>query len=78
MDKSKLVSHLAAKLGRDNVYSEREDLLVLGYDSTPELHALPDIAVFPRNEEDLAEVINLANDEGLAIVPRGSGTGLSG
>ncbi len=78
MDKSKLVSHLAAKLGRDNVYSEREDLLVLGYDSTPELHALPDIAVFPRTEEDLILAVNLAGDQGMAVVPRGSGTGLSG
>lgn len=72
------VAELSAKLGSENVYAGREDLLVLGYDSTPELQGLPDLAVFPRRLEDLQAAIQMANELGLPIIPRGSGTGLSG
>lgn len=72
------VAELGAKIGPENVYAEREDLLVLGYDSTPELHGTPDIVVFPRKLEDVQAVIETANQMGLPVIPRGSGTGLSG
>ena len=35
------IAHLVEKLGAENVASEKEDLLVLGYDSTPGVHHLP-------------------------------------
>ncbi len=78
MISSEKVAELRAKLGNDNVYSSREDLIVLGYDSTPELHGRPDVAVYPRQVEDLRLAVNMANQLGLPIIPRGSGTGLSG
>lgn len=78
MLQEKLIKRLVDKLGSRNVYHEKEDLLVYGYDSTPSLQYLPDIAVFPSSEEDLIFAMTLANEEGLPIVPRGSGTGLSG
>ena len=73
-----VVNRLVDILGSQNVYHEKEDLLVYGYDSTPALQYLPDIAVFPRSEEDLLFAMTVANEEGMPIVPRGSGTGLSG
>ncbi|TYO98588.1 glycolate oxidase [Geothermobacter ehrlichii] len=72
------VTALSEKLGRKNVLSEKEDLLTLGYDATPGLSALPDIAVYPTRLEELLFALQVARDEGLAVVPRGSGTGLSG
>ena len=72
------IDHLAGRLGRENVYTEKEDLLVLGYDSTPEMHYVPDVVVYPKSQEDLIFAVDFCRQEGLPIVPRGSGTGLSG
>jgi glycolate oxidase len=65
-------------LGTTNVLHEREDLLTFGYDATPELLLLPDVVVFPTSTEQVVELVKFARNEGLPIVPRGSGTGLSG
>ena len=72
------IDHLVSRFGRDNVYSEKEDLLVLGYDSTSELHPVPDVVVYPRTVEETVFAVDFCRQEGLPIVPRGSGTGLSG
>jgi glycolate oxidase len=72
------IQHLIDKLGAANVAYEKEDLLVLGYDSTPGIHHLPEIAVFPTTAEGVLAAMEIAQREGLPIVPRGSGTGLSG
>ena len=72
------LNQLVDKLGSENVYHEKEDLLVYGYDSTPSVHSLPDVAVFPTNTGQVRDALEIARQEGLPIVPRGSGTGLSG
>jgi glycolate oxidase len=72
------IEHLTKKLGEKNVLHEPEDLLVYGYDSTPGIHHLPEVVVFPTSTEQVGEALALARREGLVIVPRGSGTGLSG
>jgi len=72
------IEQLIEKLGAENVASEKEDLLVLGYDSTPGIHYLPDVAVYPTSREGVLAAMEIAGREGLPIVPRGSGTGLSG
>lgn len=72
------IEHLQQALGEKNVYHEKEDLLVLGYDSTPGVHHLPEVAVFPTTTEQVRAALEIARREGLPIVPRGSGTGLSG
>ncbi len=69
---------LQARLGKENVYSETEDLLVLGYDSTPGVHHRPDVVVYPTGSEGVIAALEIAAQEGLPVVPRGSGTGLSG
>ncbi|MEN8687671.1 MAG: FAD-linked oxidase C-terminal domain-containing protein, partial [Desulfuromonadales bacterium] len=70
--------NLIDKLGAKNVLHEKEDLLTFGYDATPEIQLLPDVVVFPTESEQVVEIVNFAREEGLPIVPRGSGTGLSG
>ena len=42
----KIIDHLRQKVGAGNVYQEKEDLLAYGYDATPEIQGLPDVAVF--------------------------------
>jgi glycolate oxidase len=72
------VDHLVEKLGEKNVLHEKEDLLVLGYDATPGVHHLPEAVVYPTSTEQVGAALEIARRERLPIVPRGSGTGLSG
>jgi hypothetical protein len=64
--------------GKNNFTDLPEDLLCYSYDGTALLHHLPEAVVFPENEEQVFNLIKLANDAHFNIVPRGSGTGLSG
>jgi glycolate oxidase len=72
------LAQLVEKLGPKNVYHEKEDLLVLGYDATPGVHHLPEVVVYPTSTEQVVSALEIARLEELPIVPRGSGTGLSG
>ncbi|PLX89634.1 MAG: glycolate oxidase subunit GlcD [Desulfuromonas sp.] len=78
MISKKALQLLIDKLGAQNVASEKEDLLVLGYDSTPGLHHLPDVVVYPTTTEGVQAAMEIAYEENMPITPRGSGTGLSG
>ncbi len=73
-----VIDHLRQKVGAGNVYHEREDLLVYGYDATPEIEGLPEVAVFPENREGLQAALEVSRREGLSVTPRGAATGLSG
>lgn len=73
-----VIDLLRQKVGAGNVYSEREDLLVYGYDATPEITGLPDVAVFPESREGLLAALEVSCREGLVVTPRGAATGLSG
>ncbi len=72
------LKELSERLGSPNVLHEKEDLMVLGYDSTPGVHLLPEVAVFPTDRDGVLAAMEIANREGMPITPRGSGTGLSG
>ncbi|MCX5837780.1 MAG: FAD-binding protein [Deltaproteobacteria bacterium] len=73
-----IIDDLRQRVGAGNIYHEREDLLVYGYDATPEITGLPEVAVFPENREGLKAALEISRREGLAITPRGAATGLSG
>ena len=53
------------------------DLLAYAYDATGEKH-LPDIVVFPADTAQVVACIRAAADAGLAVIPRGAATNLSG
>ena len=78
MINKQVLDSLSKKLGKANVITAAEDLLVLGYDSTPGLHAMPEVVVYPTNSEQVQAVVEIARDNNIPITPRGSGTGLSG
>ncbi|NIQ94818.1 MAG: FAD-binding oxidoreductase, partial [Desulfuromonadales bacterium] len=42
------------------------------------MQGVPDIVVFPETNKEVGFIVALANQEGVPIIPRGSGTGLSG
>ncbi len=55
-----------------------DDLAVWGCDWTRSYDVAPSAIVFPESLEDVVGVTKLANAEGLALVPSGGRTGLSG
>ena len=65
-------------VGRKNYTDSPEDKLTYSYDATPLFSQLPEAIVFPENEQQISELMKLANREKFPVVPRGSGTGLSG
>jgi len=65
-------------VGATNFLDSPEDKLCYSFDGTPIFQQLPEAIIFPENEEQISEVVKLANQEKFNIVPRGAGTGLSG
>jgi glycolate oxidase len=77
MKGSPLVRELIRLLGPDAVLWRPEDLMLYEYDALSCLKQ-PDAVVFPMSTEDVVAVVKLAASAKLPVVPRGSGTGLSG
>ncbi len=65
-------------VGQQNFSDSEEHRIVYSYDATPVYHQLPDAVVFPQSIDQIVEIIKLANEEKFAVIPRGSGSGLSG
>jgi glycolate oxidase subunit GlcD len=73
-----LIKNLRAIVGRENVISEPEELLVYECDGLPQHKHPPRAVVFPTSTEETSEVLQLLSQEGVSFAPRGAGTGLSG
>ncbi len=64
--------------GRQNLLDSTEDRISYSYDGTALLGSLPDLIVIPKSVDQLSSLLKLANEERFSVVPRGSGSGLSG
>src|ERR1700694_1770502 len=73
-----LIEELRTIVGRENVLSEPEELLVYECDGLPQHKHPPCAVVFPTSTEETSEVLSLLSEEGVSFAPRGAGTGLSG
>ncbi len=77
MQKSTL-DKIKSIVGGDNYLDSIEDKLVYSYDGTPLISQKPEAIVLPSSVDEISQIFRLANEDGFAVVPRGSGTGLSG
>jgi glycolate oxidase len=57
--------------------TEPEDLVAYGFDASG-LEGRASAVVWPRSAEDVIKVVRYASEGGLAVVPRGAGTGMTG
>ncbi len=73
-----VIKRLTEIVGPKNVLNSQEDRIVYSYDGTPALTQLPDAIVIPKSVTDISQILKLANEKRFIVVPRGSGTGLSG
>ena len=72
--------HIAEKIEEaigGKVLDDKADLYVYGFDASIH-HAMADVVVKPKNAEDVKEVIRIAYEYGIPVIPRGAGTALSG
>ncbi|MDR2199636.1 MAG: FAD-binding protein [Deltaproteobacteria bacterium] len=73
-----LVRDFQKLLGRENVFTEREDLLSYAFDGAVLPPRAPSIVLMPPSVELLGEALRRAYEGGLALTARGAGTNLSG
>src|SRR5512136_665030 len=74
MVEKKALKELAAKVGKEKVFLDREYLLTYSYDATG-LEYLPDAVVFAETEADVGRVVDWCRRHSVPLVPRGAGVG---
>jgi len=74
----RLIAKLREIVGNDGVTSRATELKVYECDGWTVEKAAPDLLVRPRTTDEVSSVLKLLHQRGLAFVPRGAGTGLSG
>lgn len=65
-------------IGEENLISQGEFFEQYGRDQTENLLFLPNLVLKPGNTEEISRIMKICHNEGLAVTPRGGGTGLSG
>jgi glycolate oxidase len=75
---NQIVKQLQEIVGKERFLNSIEDRISYSYDGTALISSLPEAVVIPRSTEEISRVLKLANEKIFSVVPRGSGTGLSG
>jgi glycolate dehydrogenase FAD-linked subunit len=73
-----IVEALSEIVGRENVISGDEELLVYECDAYTLEKNLPNVVVLPRSTEEVSRVVKICAQHRVPIIPRGAGTSLSG
>jgi glycolate oxidase len=73
----KHIKELQKIVGEEDIKVDKAHLRAYSYDATKERFK-PEAVVFPANEEEVSKVLKYCNEEKIAIVPRGAGSGFTG
>ncbi len=73
----KIIDRIEKVVGKDGYSTKTADLYTYGFDASI-FHNTPEIVVQPRSTEQVSELMKIAFEEEIPVVPRGSGTGLCG
>jgi glycolate oxidase len=74
---ARLLKKIELIVSAQHVHSSQASLLAYSYDATPNFQSLPDVVVAPSNVQEVQSLVLLCAQEGIPIVPRGSGTNLA-
>jgi glycolate oxidase len=74
---AKHIEALKNIVGDDDIKTDKIHLRAYSYDATKE-HYYPDAVVFPENEEEVSKILKYCNDNKIAVIPRGAGSGFTG
>lgn len=84
---NELIEKLALIVGENNISTGKFERLMHTYGKSykdlirirkGQIDSCPDVIVFPRNDSDVKEIINLANKNGIKIIPFGGGSSVVG
>lgn len=75
---SRAINELRAIVGPDGLLTDPNELVVYECDGFPIAKGWPRAAVFPTTTQQVADCVKVLARHRLSIVPRGSGTGLTG
>jgi glycolate oxidase len=75
--KQEIINKLISLIGKDNVKSDKAHLIAYCYDATKSRYE-PDAVVFPRDEQDISNILKYCNENQIVITPRGYGSGFTG
>jgi glycolate oxidase len=78
MSYARVLSELGKRIGKEKIFTEPEELYSYSVGAYTEFKQPPAAVVRASSEEDVRTVLELANRERVPVVPRGSGTSLSG
>ena len=73
-----LVEQLRSIVGSDGVLSAHSDVMVYECDGFVIEKTCPDVVVFPRTADDVAQIVRVCNEGDVPFLPRGAGTSLAG
>ena len=73
-----VVSDLSEIVGRRHVITDPDRLLVYESDGLTAYRIPPRAVVLPASTEEISAVVEVLHRKGVAVIPRGAGTGLSG
>lgn len=75
---SEILNKLIAILGKEYVFTDEETRNNYGHDETEDLVFPPSIVLKPANAKEISQILVLANEYKIPVVPIGGRTGLSG
>ena len=64
-------------VGEKNVKTDQIERLCYSKDMSVH-EGIPDAIVFAKTTEEVSKILKLANDNGIKVIPRGSGTSTTG
>ena len=64
-------------VGAENIYDDKAHMIAYSYDATRTRYE-PDAVIFPRNEQDVSDILKYCNENLIIITPRGAGSGFTG
>ncbi|MDL0087874.1 FAD-linked oxidase C-terminal domain-containing protein [Campylobacter gastrosuis] len=73
----KHIKFFKSLLGDENAHFDDAHRLAYCYDATKKRH-LPDGVLYPRDENDVSEILKYCNENKIPIVARGAGSGFTG
>lgn len=72
-----LIDALTRVVGSAQVFSRLDDRALYAYDATIR-RSIPDLVVRPKTTQEVSDILKIAYQQHIPVVPRGSSTGLSG
>lgn len=74
---TKHIAAFRAIVGEENCFDDAAHKIAYCYDAT-RCRYEPDAVVFPRNEDDVSQILRYCNEHRILVTPRGAGSGFTG